>query len=505
MQIFTIQQIKTIDALTIRYEPISSIDLMERAALRIFGWLAGHISPSQRVMVLCGPGNNGGDGLAVARMLHQCFYWVDAYYLEATAYSADFEHNLQRLHQAGVEPKAINSETTLPPISSNCLVVDALFGSGLSRPLSGLPAQLVEHINASGAQVVSIDMPSGMAGEEHLADWPTVRSSVCLTLGQPKLSLIMPESEPFAQRWDVLDIGLHPQALAETPTPYHFTTEADVRRLMLPRSRFAHKGSMGHTLIVAGSLGMIGAAVLCTHGALLSGTGLVTTHVPHYGEIPMMQHHPEALLSIDPNVGRFTTLTPTFNRTYSAATIGPGLGTHPETATALADFLRQASYPLVLDADALNIIAQNPTLWELVPQNTIITPHPKEFERLFGATESGYARLQRARAEAKANGLVIVLKGAYTQVVLPNGDVHINSTGNSGMATGGSGDVLAGLIAGLLAQGYSPNIAAIVGVYTHGLAGDMAAQKCGEHGMNSTDIANFVPLALKRLYSPIDQ
>lgn len=503
MQIFTTQQIKTIDALTIRYEPISSIDLMERAALRIFGWLAGHISPSQHVAVFCGPGNNGGDGLAVARMLHQCFYWVDAYYLEATAYSADFEHNLQRLHQAGVEPKAISSAAPLPPLNSDCLVVDALFGSGLSRPLSGLAALLVEHINASGAQVVSIDMPSGMAGEEHPTHWPTVRSGVCLTLGQPKLSLLLPESAPHVQQWHVLDIGLHPQALAETPTPYHLTTENDVRGLMLPRSRFAHKGSMGHTLIVAGNLGMIGAAVLCTHGALRSGAGLVTAHVPRCSETPMLQHHPEALLSLDPSDAQFT--TPTFARTYSAAAIGPGLGTHPETATALANFLRQAQFPLVLDADALNIIAQNHSLWELVPQNSIITPHPKEFERLFGATESGYARLQRARAEAKANGLVIVLKGAYTQVVLPNGDVRINPTGNSGMATGGSGDVLAGLIAGLLAQGYSPDAAAIVGVYSHGLAGDMAAKKSGEHGMNSTDIANFVPLALKRLYSPIDQ
>ena len=501
MQIYTTQQIKAIDALTMRYEPISSIDLMERAAKRIFEWLAAHISPSQRVVVLCGPGNNGGDGLAVARMLHQCFFRVEVYCLEATTHSADFEQNLHRLRQAGIKPQTISSSISLPPLSSNCLVVDALFGSGLSRPLSGLAAQLVEHINAAQVQVISIDMPSGMAGEEHPKHWSTVRSNMCLTLGQPKLSLLMPESAPYVQQWEVLDIGLHPQALAETPTPYHFTTEADVRRLMLPRSRFTHKGSMGHTLIVAGSLGMIGAAVLCTHGALRSGTGLVTAHVPHYGEIPMMQHQPEALLSIDPNVGRFTTLTPTSNRTYSAAAIGPGLGTHPETATALADFLRQASYPLVLDADALNIIAQNPTLWELVPQNTIITPHPKEFERLFGATTSGYAQLQKARAEAQAHNIVIVLKGAYTQVVLPNGDVRINSTGNSGMATGGSGDVLSGLIAGLLAQGYNPESAAIVGTYTHGLAGDLAAKKCGEHGMNSTDIANFVALALKRLYS----
>lgn len=499
MQIYTTQQIKAIDALTMRYEPISSIDLMERAAKRIFEWLAAHISPSQRVVVLCGPGNNGSDGLALARMLHQCFFRVEVYCLEATTHSADFEQNLHRLRQTGIKPQIISSSTSLPPLSSNCLVVDALFGSGLSRPLSGLAALLVEHINAAQVQVISIDMPSGMAGEEHPKHWPTVRSNMCLTLGQPKLSLLMPESAPYVQQWEVLDIGLHPQALADTPTPYHLTTENDVRRLIHRRCRFAHKGNLGHALIVAGSRGMMGAAMLCTHGALRSGTGLVTAHVPRCGEMPMLQEHPEALLSLDPSEVRFT--KPAFGRAYTAASIGPGLGTAPETVVALRDFLRQVRMPLVIDADALNIIAQNQELWELVPPNTIITPHPKEFERLFGPTTSGYAQLQKARAEAQAHNIVIVLKGAYTQVVLPNGDVRINSTGNSGMATGGSGDVLAGLIAGLLAQGYSPESAAIVGTYTHGLAGDLAAKKCGEHGMNSTDIANFVALALKRLYS----
>ena len=472
------------------YEPISSAMLMERAASALYGWMAAHISPSTHIVVLCGPGNNGGDGLVLARMLHQNGFWVEVHHLEPVHCSPDFSLNLERLRQLNLHVGAIHDHA--PPIASSSLVVDALFGSGLSRPLQGTLAALVEHINASGARVVSIDMPSGMLGEGHRISHPTVRAHVCLTLGQPKLSLLLPEARAYAPRWEVLDIGLHPQALAEVPSPYQMPTPADIGILMRPLSPFAHKGSQGHVLVVGGSAGTMGAALLCAHGASRSGAGLVTAHVPEAALPLLLQQSPEVLSSCGSSIAP---------RRYTAAAIGPGLGTSDGAVQLLTELLQRASYPLLLDADALNIVAQRPTLWNAVPKGTVITPHLKEFERLFGAAASGYERLQQARCAAQQHGVVVVLKGAYTQVCLPSGEVHINPTGNAGMATGGSGDVLAGLVAGLMAQGYPPEQAAIVGVFVHGLAGDLAAQKLGPMGMNSADIANFVAVALKQLAS----
>lgn len=490
MKIFTTQQIKEIDRLTMRYEPISSEELMERAALVLYGWLAARVDPSTRIVVLCGSGNNGGDGLALARLLHLNGFWVEVFHLVSERCSPEFALNLERLQQLHLHVNALHDTAPLPPLPPNCLVVDALFGAGLSRPLQGPLAALVEHINASEARVVAIDMPSGMMGEQHRAEHPTVRAHVCLTLGQPKLSLLLPEAEVAAPRWEVLDIGLHPQALAEVSTPFLMPTAADIGAMMRPLSPFAHKGSQGHVLVVGGSTGTMGAALLCAQGASRSGAGLVTAHVPEAALPLLLQRQPEVLSSCGERIAP---------RRYTAAAIGPGLSTSDGAVRLLIELLEQPSLPLLLDADALNIIAQRTELWAKVPKGTVITPHPKEFERLFGPTTSGYERLQRARQAAQQHGVVVVLKGAYTQVCLPNGEVHINPTGNAGMACGGSGDVLAGLIAGLLAQGYSPERAAIVGVFAHGLSGDLAAQKLGPLGMNSTDIANFVAEALKLL------
>lgn len=490
MKIFTTHQIKDIDRLTMRYEPISSEELMERAATALYSWLAARVASNTRIVVLCGSGNNGGDGLALARLMHLNGFWVEVYHLVAEHYSPEFTLNLERLQQHHLHVNALHDTAPLPPLPPDSLVVDALFGAGLSRPLQGQLATLVEHINASGAKVVSIDMPSGMMGEAHHTKHPTVRADVCLTLGQPKLSLLLPEAEVHAPRWEVIDIGLHPQALAEVSTPYQMPSAADIGAMMLPLSPFAHKGTQGHVLVVGGSPGTMGAVLLCAQGASRSGAGLVTAHVPMAALSLLLQRQPEVLSSCGESIAL---------RHYTAAAIGPGLGTSDEAARLLIELLERRSLPLLLDADALNIIGQRPELWDKVPNGTIITPHPKEFDRLFGPTASGYDRLQRARQAAQQHGVMVVLKGAYTQVCLPNGEVHINPTGNAGMACGGSGDVLAGLIAGLLAQGYSPERAAIVGVFAHGLSGDLAAQKIGQLGMNSADIANFVAEALKLL------
>lgn len=498
MKLFKTSQIKQIDLLTIDYEPISSIDLMERAAQQLYGWCAQNIGTSAKVAVVCGAGNNGGDGLALARMLHCNGYWVEVFYIEDDKPSEDFKQNLSRLLGLNVQVTGIRSHSQLPHIDSTCVVVDAIFGSGLSRPVTGLYAQTIDHINSSGAKVIAIDIPSGLLGEEnpHPNTNTVVRADICLTLEQPKLSLLLAENEPFVKEWIIIPIGISTRAKAETPTPFSLTEVSDISTMLQKRSKFSHKGSYGHALIIGGSYGMMGATTLCTKAALNSGVGLTTAHIPQCGFGILQQALPEAMVSVDCAERKFTAVG-SVDR-YTAICIGPGLGADAQTALALEDVLRRAKAPLVLDADALNIIAQQPSLWEVVPASTIITPHPKEFDRLFGASPTGYQRLMKAREMAKKHEIIIVLKGAYTQVISPNGDVGFNPTGNPGMATGGSGDVLAGLIVGLLAQGYSPTHASILGVYLHGLSGDLATEKMGQNALKSGDIANFVPMVFRQ-------
>lgn len=500
MKVFTSDKIRQIDAYTIEHEPIASIDLMERAACRLFEWIVKNYTKEKRFIVFAGPGNNGGDGVAIARMLALEGFDVDLYVLSASEYSDDLRINIQRINSQGiVSPVFIDGNSQLPEIQCNNIVIDALFGSGLTRPLSGVAASLVEQINASNAQVIAIDIPSGLFGEQN--PYPNssaiVRASYTLTLQFPKVCFFLPENEQFLGDWHVVDINLHKQILEELETPYRFVDAEFARSLIKKRSKFSHKGTFGHALVVAGSYGMMGAAVLTTKACLRAGVGLVTSHIPKIGYQILQCSVPEAIADIDQNDFFFTGIDE-FNK-FSAVALGPGMGQHSQTVKAIRELIPRIKSPLIIDADGLNILASNPNFLSILPKGTILTPHIGEFNRLFGRQNNSNERMLIATQMASLYGIVIIIKGAHSQVICPNGTVLFNSSGNPGMATGGSGDVLTGIIVSLLAQCYSSTDASVLGVYIHGLAGDLALQQSSEHSLIASDIIEHIGKAFASL------
>ncbi|MEW5846288.1 MAG: NAD(P)H-hydrate dehydratase [Bacteroidota bacterium] len=499
MKVFKTSQIKSIDAYTIKHEPIESIHLMERAASAIFSWFRGKYHKNRRVKIFCGPGNNGGDGLALARLLINAGFNTHCFYLKAQAYSPDFSTNLQRLKDLTSDLHLIAHESEFPVINSDDLIVDALFGSGLSRPVDGLAAQLIEHINSSGAKVIAIDIPSGLFGEANPVPNhnPVIKADYCLSLQFPKLAFFMPENESYVKHWIVIPIGLHPQAIENTSTPYYYTTASSLKTDFLHHSTFAHKGTFGHALILAGSQGMMGAACLCARASVRSGAGLVTMHIPKSGYAIAQVSVPEALTSVDSGETYLTDFPPLDK--FSAVCVGPGIAQNSDTEQMLMKLIKTCPVPMVIDADGLNLLSWSIDILNYAKTTPILTPHPGEFDRLFGKSVSSMERLELAREMAQKYGVIIVLKGAYTRVVLPNGNVHFNSTGNPGMASGGSGDVLSGIITGLLARGLSATDAAITGVFIHGLAGDLAADDFGQISLCASDIVNYICKAFQHI------
>ncbi|MGB9747384.1 MAG: NAD(P)H-hydrate dehydratase [Bacteroidales bacterium] len=494
MKVFTVQQVRELDAFTIAREPVASVDLMERAAAGCTLWLAGNFRPGTSFLVFAGAGNNGGDGLAISRQLLNKGYRVTVCVPEmGLKHSKDFEANFERLKGIpGIEILRPSRAEDLPVPGKETVVIDALFGSGLSRPLSGFAAQVVNHVNIHSTCTVSIDIPSGLFGEDN-GNNPgeaIIRARHTLSFQFPKLAFFFAENYAFTGEWHIIPIGLHEEAIRNTDTPYFFQTEEDARTWVRPRGTFSHKGTYGHAFIIAGSHGMMGAAVLAAKSAARAGAGLVTSHLPASSEMIMQVSAPEVIISIDPSKEIFSKVPETGK--YTAVAVGPGLGTRRETKEAFVSLLKTWRRPMVLDADALNMIAADTSLLELVPENSILTPHPKEFARLFGHFENPWERLQKAREIAFRYHIILVMKGAYTAIVCPDQTVWFNSTGNPGMATGGSGDVLTGIIAGLLAQGYPPPDAARLGVFVHGLAGDLAARKTGLHALLAGDIAGHL-------------
>jgi len=493
MKIFSSSQIRAIDRFTIENEPIPSLNLMERAADAIFRWFAANTSTDKRIVIIAGPGNNGGDGMALARLLIEGGYDVDVYYLDSKTYSDDFHVNLKRLSAQGIIiPKSISDESQLPSLEVDSVVVDALFGSGLSRTLEGFPARLVDYINMGKSQIISIDIPSGLFCEENPQPNtnPVIHANVTLSLQFPKLSFLFAENEQFVGRWEVLTIGLHQDAIRTIHTPYIYIDRVMVSSMLKPRKRFGHKGSYGHCLIVAGSHGMMGASVMASSACIKSGSGLVTAHVPLVGCSVLQGSVPEIMVDIDENEYCFSEVISISK--YTAIGVGPGIGKSNVTHNGLYNLIKGVKIPLLVDADGLNIIAGHPDLLKILPENTVITPHPGEFDRLFGICSSGYQRLNLALGKAREYRIIIVLKGANTQIVCPNGNVYFNSTGNPGMATGGSGDVLTGVITSLLGQGYDPISASSIGAYIHGLAGDLASAKNGFNALTATDIISYL-------------
>jgi ADP-dependent NAD(P)H-hydrate dehydratase / NAD(P)H-hydrate epimerase len=501
MKLFTTRQIAEIDRYTIENEPISDIDLMERAADQISLKLLSLVPQPQELTFFAGPGNNGGDALAVARLMGWAGFPCKVFVTDlGKSMSQSTEINLKRLEEQGkAQIHRIRSRDDFPALLRGTVVIDGLFGSGLTRPLKGLPANLIRHINQSQCNIIAIDIPSGLMGEDNSDHIPEqiIRARHTITLQFPKISLLYPENEQFAGEIHTVDIGLHPVAIAQTETPFFITEETEVYSMFPVHPKFAHKGTFGHALIIAGSYGKMGASVLAARACLHSGTGLVTAHLPACGYPIMQTAVPEVMCSIDANqsvISEIPSLDP-----YSAVGAGPGLGTCPETSEAFRQLLEKVKVPLVLDADALNILSVHPEWLSELPENTILTPHPGEFRRLFGETGNSWERMQLQRSKSMEYKIIIVLKGANSSISLPGGRVFFNPTGNPGMATGGSGDVLTGIILGLLAQRIPPEMAALAGVYIHGEAGDHAAGKTSQQSLIASDITDSLHSVFQKI------
>jgi hydroxyethylthiazole kinase-like uncharacterized protein yjeF len=501
MKIFLSNQIKYIDEYTIKHEPVSSLDLMERAAGQLFKWIINKYDRSEHFVIFAGPGNNGGDGLALARILAGARYDVEIHYVSFTEKtSSDWNVNRIRLEEeAKLKLNYLTSASQFPAISGGDIIIDAIFGTGLTRPVEGLPQEVIRLINLADATIISIDIPSGLFGEDNSKNCyeNVIKADFTLSFHFPKLSFIFAENEPFVGTWQVLPIGLNKNVIRDTESPFRFIGNSDVAAFLRKRNKFDHKGSFGHGLLISGSSGKMGAAVLGACASLRTGIGLITCHIPSGGNIILQCSIPEAMVLSDKAEEFVSDIGNTDS--FSAVGIGPGLGTRPETQKVVFKLLSECKKPVVMDADALNILSMNREWLTLLSPSVVLTPHPKEFERLAGRSENSYFQLQRQIAFSREYNCVVVLKGAHTSIATPDGKVWFNNTGNPGMATAGSGDVLTGIILSLLAQGYSTERAALLGVYLHGIAGDIAASESSFESIIASDIIRCIWKAFNKI------
>lgn len=493
MNILSVAEIREWDKFTISSKQITSDQLMEQAASACVNWIEENI-PSEDFIIFCGKGNNGGDGLAIARLLKERGNNIVIYILSEDG-SDDFSINLDRLERAGLKYEVVES---FPAIKNTSVLIDAIFGSGLNRPADGLTKEWINGINKSGNEVISIDIPSGLFADKPSKDIPVIRAKYTLTFQSMKLAFLMAENEEFTGDVQVLEIGLDPEFLHTVASKYFLTDDGAASGIFKPRKKFAHKGNFGHALLLAGSRGKMGAAVLAAKAAVHSGSGLVTTYLPGAGNDIMQVSIPEVMCISDAH-GEMITDIPEEIEKYNVVGVGPGIGKDARTVNMLRKLLEQYSKRIILDADALNMLGENGDLLSALPQDSILTPHPKEFERLFGKTDDEFARVELAANKAVGLRIIIVLKGHHTAVCLPDGTIHFNNNGNAGMAKGGSGDTLTGILTSLVGQKYSSQDAAILGVYLHGLAGDIAAEKHGVESMTPSNISECLGEAFSRL------
>ncbi len=495
-KLFSAEQIRKADAYTIQHEPIASVDLMERAAMACFNWIKEQGFRQMAIHIFCGTGNNGGDGLALTRLLLDASYEVSAYIVRySNKSSEDFNSNEKRLKEIYAKHiSEIHTGDSFPAIHKNDLVIDALFGTGLSKPVSGLAADVIHYLNSTKARIISIDIASGLFADQHSDPQSAIiKPTYTLSFQFPKHAFLFAENGTFTGKVEVLDIGLHQRFINEEPVTNYMLNRQFVKHLLKPRKKFSHKGSFGHALLIAGSYGKIGAAVLSAKALLRSGAGLLTVKVPGCGYTILQSTVPEAMVLTDTNEDYLTQAVQL--EPYSSIGIGPGIGTEKETQKTLKTILSSCKKPLVMDADALNCISLNKEWLSLIPKHSILTPHLKEFERLTQKAVNDFDRNRLQIEFSRSYQVYVILKGAHTCISTPEGFCYYNSTGNPGMAKGGSGDVLTGVITGLLAQGYSPLDSAIIGVYIHGFSGDLAKELKGETGMIAGDIVERLPSA----------
>jgi hydroxyethylthiazole kinase-like uncharacterized protein yjeF len=496
LPLLTSPQIREADAYTIANEPIGSVNLMERAAKAFVGWFVNHFpDKKQAISIYCGTGNNGGDGLAIARILHGHHY--KSVNIKITRFSDkasdDFNINLKKL-QSTITVTEIKPGDGFPDEDSPVLI-DAMLGSGLNKPLHGDYEKLVKHLNSLEKTVVAVDIPTGFFSEGEIKPDSTVlKAKLVITFQQPKINFLLPESGPVMECWEAVNIGIDESFVKSLNSPYQFITEKDIRALMKPRHKFSNKGTFGHALIVAGQAKTMGAALLCSSACAHAGAGLTTACVPESGLIALNSYLPEIMAVVRegndlPEIGwdKFSTMG-----------IGPGLGNDENSLNLLCDILTNYKKPVVIDADALNILAEHKQLWNMIPEGSIITPHMKEFDRLFGEGNSWWQRLQTAIEKAKEHKICIVLKNDYTITATPEGMAYFNATSNAAMASGGMGDVLTGIITALLAQKYSSRDACIIGTYIHGKAGDELALPNRMHVVLPGKLISQLPITIAK-------
>ncbi|NOS92248.1 MAG: NAD(P)H-hydrate dehydratase [Cyclobacteriaceae bacterium] len=495
MKILSSKEIHDLDRHTIEEEGIASIDLIERACKAFTLWFTNRYRPGKKIAVVCGFGNNGGDGLGIARLLSMEGYRVQVVVVSAGNPTSDFEINRNRLPAqiSCAEWSDSNSETLF---SDADILTDALLGSGLSRSMEGTLARVVSIMNETDAIKIAVDIPSGL-----LMDRPSegviFKAHRTVSFQLPKLAFFMPSNDSLVGEWSLVDIGLSATFLSNQSCQHFLVIESDISKLLIPRKRFSHKGTYGHALLIAGSSGMMGASVLSSKAALRAGVGLLSAHIPKSEKNILPIAVPEALTEYDDHETCFSgILSP---EKYSAIGIGPGLGKKKETLQGLTQLLETYRKPIVLDADALNLLAENSHLLHLIPTGSVLTPHPKEFERLAGAWKDDFERLEKLRMLSAQLKSVVILKGAFTSIATPDGKIFFNPTGNPGMATGGSGDILTGILTAMLAQGYTSVDASLISVYIHGLAGDLAARELGMISLIASDIVNFVSKAFLQI------
>lgn len=498
MKLFSAAQIRQWDQYTIQNEPVTSVDLMERAAAHCYNWISSKFQGQKKYMVFCGPGNNGGDGLAIARMLILNRQTVQVFILGNTEInSCDFLINLEKLQACTARIELLEKESAFPVIASSDIVIDALFGYGLNRPLQGLAGALVVHINHSGAPVIAVDMPSGLFADKSSKGNTITQATFTLTFQVMKLAFLLPENADYTGEVHTINIGLHGQYYRDTATDLEITEPENIRSFLLPRKRFSHKGTYGSAALIAGSYGMMGAAVLGAKACLRSGAGKLTCYIPGCGYSILQTAVPEAMCVTGTNKNHHTSLT--LSSEYDVYAIGPGMEQFPSGLAVLETLLDKKPQRLIIDADGLNLLSTDPRLYSKLPENTILTPHPKEFEKLFGTTANHFERVQLAMEKAKALQVFILLKGNYTFIATPAGKGYFNPTGNPGMATAGSGDVLTGILLGLYAQNSHTEQVVLTGAYLHGLAGDIAAGQLTEESLLAGDIIKSMPQAFARI------
>lgn len=503
MKILSTIQIREADTFTIANEPIRSIDLMERAATTCFQWLLKNNPDKKNIFIFCGKGNNGGDGLAIARMLSFALkYKIEVFIVHhSDKCSNDFAINLKKilLHsKKRVVVTDVYKSNNLPTDKINSkesIIIDAIFGSGLTKQLSGIASETVDFINQQKAVVVSIDVPSGLFCDDNSMNnyKHIVKADYTLTFQLPKLSFLFPENDSYIGKWIVLPIGLSEDFINCVETKNIFTDEKEVIHFFKKRNKFSHKGTYGHALLVSGGLGKMGASILSSRACLHSGVGLLITHVPKCGYEIIQTAIPEAMVSIDETDNYFSSYIDVSK--YNAIAVGPGIGTEQQTQDALKLLIQNSAAPLIFDADAINILSENKTWLSFIPKSCIFTPHPKEFERLVGKFSNSTERIKQQREFSKKYHAYIIFKGAYTTVSCPDGTCYFNSTGNPGMATAGSGDVLTGILLALIAQGYTSKEASLLGVYIHGTAGDIAMNNESQSSLIASDIIDCLGAA----------